>query len=74
MNDEQLEAAIMKLDLDARARLAEKLLLSLDAPSDEENLRLWVVESERRLKDLREGKAKEIPSDEVFHQARRTIS
>ena len=50
MNDEQLEVEIMKLDLDARARLAEKLILSLDAPSDEENLRLWVAEAERRLR------------------------
>jgi hypothetical protein len=28
MNDEQLDAEIVKLDLDARARLAEKLILS----------------------------------------------
>lgn len=74
MNDEQLEAEIMKLDLDARARLAEKLILSLDALSDEENLRLWVVEAERRLRDLREGRAKEIPAEEVFRLARQTIS
>jgi putative addiction module component (TIGR02574 family) len=74
MNDEQLEAAIMKLDLDARARLAEKLILSLDAPSDEENLRLWVAEAERRLRDLREGRAKEIPAEEVFRLARQAIS
>ena len=74
MNDEQLEAEIMKLGLDARARLAEKLLLSLDAPSDEENLRLWVVEAERRLKDLREGRAKEIPAEEVFRRSRYAIS
>jgi putative addiction module component (TIGR02574 family) len=74
MNDEQLEAAIMKLDLDARARLAEKLILSLDAPSDEENLRLWVAEAERRLRDLREGRAKEIPAEEVFRRARQAIS
>ena len=74
MNDEQLEAEIMKLDLDARARLAEKLILSLDAPSDEENLRLWVAEAERRLRDLREGKAKEIPAEEVFRRARQAIS
>lgn len=74
MNDEQLEAEIMKLDLDARARLAEKLILSLDAPSDEENLRLWVAEAERRLKDLREGRAKEIPAEEVFRLARQAIS
>jgi putative addiction module component (TIGR02574 family) len=74
MNDEQLEAEIMKLDLDARARLAEKLILSLDAPSDEENLRLWVAEAERRLRDLREGRAKEIPAEEVFRRARQAIS
>ena len=74
MNDEQLEAEIMKLNLDARARLAEKLILSLDAPSDEENLRLWVAEAERRLRDLREGRAKEIPAEEVFRRARQAIS
>ena len=74
MNDEQLDAEIMKLDLDARARLAEKLILSLDVPSDEENLHLWVVEAERRLRDLREGRAKEIPAEEVFRRARQAIS
>lgn len=74
MNDEQLEAEVMKLGLDARARLAEKLLLSLDAPSEEENLRLWVAEAERRLKDLREGRAKEISAEETFRLARHAIS
>jgi putative addiction module component (TIGR02574 family) len=74
MNDEQLDAEIMKLDLDARARLAEKLILSLDAPSDKENLHLWVVEAGRRLRDLREGRAKEIPAEEMFRQARQAIS
>ena len=74
MNDEQLEAAIMKLDLDARARLAEKLQLSLDAPSDKENLRLWMAEAERRFKDLREGRAKEIPAEEVFRRVTQAVS
>jgi hypothetical protein len=37
MNDEQLDAEVMKLDLDARARLASKLILSLDVPSDKDN-------------------------------------
>ena len=73
MNPEQLEAEIMKLNLDARAKLAERIILSLDAPSDEENLRLWVLEAERRLKDLREGKAKEVPAEEVFRRARAAI-
>ncbi len=71
--EEQLEAEIMKLSLDARAKLAERIILSLDAPSDEENLHLWIQEAERRLKDLREGKAKEVPADEVFRRARAAI-
>jgi len=73
MNCEQLEAEVMKLSLDTRAKFAERLILSLDAPSDEENLRLWVTEAERRLKELREGKAKEIPAEEVFRKARAAI-
>ena len=43
----------MRLKIDDRARLAEKLLLSLDAPSEEENLQLWVTEAERRLRGLK---------------------
>ena len=74
MNDEQLEAEIMKLSLDARARLAGKLILSMDAPSDEENLCLRVTEAARRLRDLPEGRAKEIPAEEVFRRARQAIS
>ncbi|HSL05511.1 MAG TPA: addiction module protein [Nitrospiraceae bacterium] len=73
MNDEQLDAEIIKLDLDARARLAEKLILSLDVPSDKENIHLWVVEAERRLRDIRRGGAKEIPAEEMFREARMAI-
>ena len=62
------------MKLGARARLAGKLILSLDAPSDEENLRLWVAEAERRLRDLRESRAKEIPAEEVFRRVRQAIS
>ena len=74
MDDEQLDAEIMKLDLDARAPLASKLIVTLDVPSDKENLHVWVVEAERRLKDLREGRAKEIPAEEMFRRARQAIS
>lgn len=35
MNTGQLEAEIMKLSLDVRATLAEKIILNLDAPSEE---------------------------------------
>ena len=73
LNLEELETKVLNLSLEERARLAEKLILSLDAPSEEENLHLWVVEAEKRLKALREGKAKEIPADKAFRRARAAI-
>ena len=74
MNLEELEIEIMKLGLEERAALAEKLILSLDAPSEAENLRLWIAEAERRLRELREGAATEVPAQEVFRRARAAIS
>ena len=46
---EALETKVLELGIEDRARLAEKLILSLDAPEEEENLRLWVAEAEQRL-------------------------
>ena len=71
---QRLETEVMQLDIKARARLAERLILSLDAPPKEENLRLWVAEAERRLQDLRAGRAKEIPAGQVFRRARAAIA
>jgi len=64
-----VEAEALKLDLAERAKLAETLLLSLDAPSEEENLKLWITEAEQRLADLRGGRAKERPASAVIRRA-----
>jgi len=48
MTTEELEAEALKLTPAARARLAERLLASLEALSDEENARLWAEEAQRR--------------------------
>lgn len=71
---EALETKVLELGIEDRARLAEKLILSLDAPEEEENLRLWVAEAERRLQQLRDGKAKEIPARDVFRRARAALT
>lgn len=52
MTIEELEAQALKLDPRARARLAGKLLKSLEELSDEENTQLWAEEAERRDADL----------------------
>lgn len=73
MKLEELEMEVMKLNLEDRAALAKKLILSLDAPSDSENLHLWALETERRLQELREGLVEEIPAEEVLRRTRAAI-
>ena len=48
MTIDELETAALRLKPEARARLAERLLGSLENLSDEENARLWAEETERR--------------------------
>lgn len=48
MSTEELELEALKLAPRERARLAEKLLESLETLSDEENTRLWAEEAQRR--------------------------
>lgn len=48
MSIEELEAEALKLKPAARARLAERLLDSLENLSDEENARVWAEEAVRR--------------------------
>ena len=74
MTIKKLETELFRLDIKTRAQLAEKLILSIDAPSEEENLQLWVAEAERRLAELRSGTAREIPAAEVFESIRKSIS
>ena len=48
MSNEELEAEALKLDPGARAKLASKLLESLDDLSAEEIDQLWAKEAKRR--------------------------
>ena len=45
MSIDDIEGEVLKLDPQARARLAKKLLESLEALSEEENERLWAEEA-----------------------------
>lgn len=73
VTNEDVLAAALSLDRKQRAQLAHRLIVSLDEGEElpeAEWEAAWVQESERRLQDLREGKAKEIPASEVFARAR----
>jgi len=59
----------LDLDLKDRARLAERLLESLDGVSEEEIQELWLDEAERRIKEYRAGRMEAVVSDQVFREA-----
>jgi len=69
----RLESEALKLSPKERARLAERLISSLDDHSDPDSERLWLEEAERRLDELLSGKVAGIPADEVFRKARSSM-
>ncbi|MFW6012286.1 MAG: addiction module protein [bacterium] len=70
---DDLEAAALDLPTRERARLAHRLIESLDedvteSPSDVE--RSWEAEIERRVAAYRSGELKTVPASDVFEEAR----
>ena len=70
MSIEEIEAEALKLDPQARARLAEKLLESLETLSDQENERLWAEEADRRDADWDSAPGCARPAADVLRDAR----
>lgn len=69
MNLKQIEDEALHLSEEERAELAQKLLLSLDAPAVEEIEEDWLIEAYRRARELDEGIVQPIPSEEVRKKA-----
>jgi putative addiction module component (TIGR02574 family) len=52
-----------------RAELAERLLSSLDPPTQEKLDELWAAEAEDRLDAIDRGEIEAVPAEQVFEQA-----
>ena len=70
MSIDDIEAEALKLDSPARARLAKKLLESLEMLSDEENERLWAEEADRRDAAWDSTPGSSRPAGDVLRDAR----
>jgi putative addiction module component (TIGR02574 family) len=57
----------------ARARLAQRLISSLDPKFDPDAEQVWIEEAERRLDELESGKVAGIPAEQVLERARSTL-
>ena len=69
----ELEAQALKLSRRERARLAQRLISSLDQEVDADVERLWLAEAERRLADLTSGKVAAIPAERVIKKVRAAL-
>ena len=69
----ELESQALKLSRKERARLAQRLISSLDQEVDTDAERLWLVEAERRLADLKSGKVAAIPAERVLKKVRAAL-
>jgi len=61
----------LSLNVEDRAALAHKLLVSLEELSEDEADRLWGEEAQRRLDEYRAGRARAVPAEEVAKKAER---
>jgi len=69
----KIEDDALKLSTRSRARLAERLIRSLEETAEPEAEREWLVEIERRSVELKSGKVKSVPARKVFQKARAAL-
>ena len=67
---EEVISEVMSLPPDARAIVADRLLMSLDSPRRKEIDILWAEEVERRVRQIETGEVNPIPGEDVFKEIR----
>ena len=73
MTFDEISHQAMLLPAESRADLAEQLVESLANPDAEKFRRVWASEALRRRDELRSGKVKPIPGDQVLSEVRRKV-
>jgi len=74
MTIHEIESEALRLKASDRARLAERLLDSLETLSDDENARLWADEAERRDRAWDANGNAARSASEVFRNARARLA
>jgi putative addiction module component (TIGR02574 family) len=72
MTTEQIEQELMKLPVADRARLAERLISSLDEDAEVETA--WIAEVRRRDEELQSGVVASIPLEDALTTVRARFS
>jgi putative addiction module component (TIGR02574 family) len=69
----KIEDDALKLPARSRARVAERLILSLEETAEPQAERKWLLEIERRSVELKSGKVTGVPAGKVFKKARAAL-
>ena len=69
MSTVNLEREVLEMPVADRARLVQKVLLSLENLPQDELDTLWLDEAERRAADIDSGKVTLVSADEVARKA-----
>jgi len=69
----EIESKALKLSPRERARLAQRLISSLEREVDADAEKLWRQEAERRLGETKSGKVAGIPAEKVIRKARSSL-
>ncbi|MGP3790900.1 addiction module protein [Pseudomonas sp. B392_1p] len=70
MNLQKTEEEALHLSKEERAQLIQRLVLSLDSPSDQELSSDWLLEARRRAEELDDESVHAVPSEDVMSRAR----
>ena len=73
MDPGTIEHEALGLPPEDQAKLAQKLLLSLDSLSEDESDQVWPVEADRRARELDRGDVQPIAAEEVRKEARNLL-
>ncbi|WP_339412353.1 addiction module protein [Pseudomonas sp. EA_35y_Pfl2_R5] len=73
MDLQEIEDEALHLPKKERAQLIQRLVLSLESPSEEELRSDWLLEARRRAEELDSGSVQAVPGDEVIKKARALI-
>jgi putative addiction module component (TIGR02574 family) len=73
MNARAIEKEALELPVEKRAKLAQRLLESLDDLSETEAEKLWLKEATRRASEIDDGKVRLVKPEELERRVRTRI-
>lgn len=73
MNLQRIENEALHLPKEERAKLIQRLVLSMESHSEEELRSDWLCEAQRRSEELDNGSVQAVSADDVMKKARALI-